>query len=114
MSVKHCLLAGLVLATACADHPEAKVSGMLRLTGGPSGASPTGVRGEITFVRNGSRRVTAAHADGTFAMSLAPGSYQVTGTSPQFGSGQNTCMTEGPVIVGTSGAANVVVTCSRK
>lgn len=93
-----------------------EVRGRLRMTGGPSGASQPGVPGTVTFVdrATGHRSAATANADGSFAITVAPGRYTVTGTSPRFMDGQGSCSTAVPTAVPASGLTAVVVACSRK
>jgi hypothetical protein len=114
-------LVGVLSLAACGggrpDHsvPSATaVSGTLLMTGGPSGASQPGVEGQVVFTSDGQHQVTPAAADGTFTTSLAPGTYTVTGTSPQFGDSKGTCRADTSVVVNGTAVAGVVVACSRK
>ena len=100
--------------TACGGSDTTKVTGVLRMTGGPSGATQPGVPGKVFFDRDGERTTATASPDGTFSVSLSPGEYQVTGMSPQYGSGQGTCRTDASLKVGRSQVQGVVVACSRK
>ncbi len=112
-------LVGLLSLTACraqTGHSGASgtaVSGTLRLTGGPSGSSQPGVGGQVVFTSDDTHHTQAA-ADGTFTMSLRPGTYTVTGTSPQFDDGQGTCRADTRVVVTGTAVAGLVVACSRR
>jgi hypothetical protein len=109
------VVAGVLLsAAACGGSETTTVTGVLRATGGPFGAPQPGVPGKVVFERGGTRTTATASGDGTFSVSLAPGVYEVTGTSPQYGSGEGICRTDAPVTVGESPVQGVVVACSRK
>ncbi|MCU1488573.1 MAG: hypothetical protein JWN67_5319 [Actinomycetia bacterium] len=106
-------------ATACGaggthtDPPRVAVSGVLRMTGGPSGASQPGAPGEVTFTSSALAATATAGPDGTFRLQLPPGTYTATGTSPQYGDSQGICRADQPVVVGAHGTAGLVVACSR-
>ena len=93
-----------------------EVHGRLRMTGGPSGASQPGVSGTVSFVGRGTgdRYAGTADARGSFTVTVPPGRYTVTGTSPRFMGGQGSCGTAVPTVVPASGLTGVVVACSRK
>jgi hypothetical protein len=106
---------GVLLSVAgCGGSDTTNVTGVLRMTGGPSGATQPGVAGKVFFEGHGKRTTAMASSDGSFSLSLPPGEYQVTGTSPQFGSGEGICRTDSPVKVGESRIQGLVVACSRK
>lgn len=95
-------------------EPETSVGGTLRMSGGPLGASQPGVPGQVNFDGNGHRTVAVAAADGTFSISLTPGIYEASGTSPQFDSGQGRCFADKPIVVAASEVTGLVVACSRR
>ncbi len=92
------------------------VTGTLRMTGGPPGATTPGVAGSVSFqpLAGGQPRTATADGLGSFSISLPPGQYSVTGTSPDFNDGRTLCRAEDPVTVGTSKLANVDVDCVRR
>jgi hypothetical protein len=100
-------------AGASAD-PAVQVSGTLRMTGGPAGATQPGAPGDVLFTSTGARQVTHAAADGAFSISLPPGTYTVAGTSPQYGDGQGICRVDAPVVVTEKAVSGLVVACSRR
>lgn len=109
------VVTGLLLSVAaCGGSDTTTVAGVLRATGGPSGATQPGVPGRVFFESGGQRTTATASPDGTFSVSLPPGDYQVTGASPQYSSGQGICRTDSPVKVGESQVQGVVVACSRR
>ena len=93
----------------------ATVTGVLRFSGGPVGAGQSELRGVIVF-ESGAGQITTATtgSDGTFTASVQPGTYTVTGTSPQYGDGKATCGALHPVTVGAAGLAGVTVTCPMR
>ena len=113
-------LGGLLAMSACTStgsHTAASltaVSGSMRMTGGPLGAPQTGATGDVTFTTSGTHAVAHAAADGSFSTSLAPGTYTVTGTSPQYGGGHGICNATSSVVVSDTALSGVVVACSRK
>jgi hypothetical protein len=99
-------------ATAAAGAP---VSGTLQLTGGPRGASPSGVAGTVFFEgTDGASAATVVSADGRFAITIKPGRYTVTGRSPAFGAEQYLCHAPAPAIVPPGGLRDVRVLCVRR
>lgn len=102
-----------LLAAACGSG-HSTVTGTLRMTGGPSGATQPGVPGKVVFQTGSERVVVTAATDGAFSAALPPGRYEVTGSSPLYGSGQGVCRTDTPVVVASSSVAGVIVACSRR
>jgi hypothetical protein len=92
------------------------VAGVMRMTGGPAGAPQPGVPGSVRFdaVASGRSYPTKAAADGSFTLTVPPGEYTVTGSSPQFDGGSQSCRADGTVHVSGSGLSGVVVACSRR
>jgi hypothetical protein len=92
------------------------VDGVLRMTGGPAGAPQPGVPGSVWFdaVATGRRYPTAAAADGSFTLTVPPGAYTVTGSSPQFAGGSQSCRADGTVQISASGLSGVVVACPHR
>lgn len=92
------------------------VSGVLRMTGGPAGASQPGVPGLVRFdeVATGQQYATTAASDGSFALTIPPGEYTATGTSAQFNEGSQPCRADDNVLVTGSGLSSVMIACSRK
>lgn len=89
------------------------VSGVLRQTGGPSGASQPGVPGTVAFRGAAGLVEVEAAEDGTFLLRLPPGTYEVPGRSPNYGGGEaiyraiEVRVVSAPVI-------DVVVACTRR
>jgi len=108
------MLVVALAAVACSGHSPATVTGTLQMTGGPSSASQPGVSGLVVFERNGQRTSTVASTDGSFSISLAAGTYNVTGVSPHFNDSQGICRADAPVVVSATDISGLVVACSRK
>ena len=104
----------LFVAGCSGSDTTTTVHGMLRMTGGPSGATQPGVPGNVFFDAGGERTTATASPDGTFSVQLPPGEYRVTGTSPQYGSGKGTCRADRTLKVGRPQVRRVVVACSRR
>jgi hypothetical protein len=116
------LIAGIVVLAGCASSASSAsspayqqaVSGTFMRVGGPAPGSPVPLSGTITARADTGQTFTAsAGQNGSFTLSLPPGSYHVTGRSPLIQSGQSACpaTAELRVIRGKS-AAPVSVVCS--
>jgi hypothetical protein len=112
--MRRVLVVLLMLCAGCGHEGMATVSGSLREVGGPSGAADTVIPGTVAFASHGATTVATAHTDGTFSVSLAPGTYDVVGTSPHWGDGKGRCIPDGPVVVGSTGVTGLVVACPRR
>lgn len=88
--------------------PVGTLSGRLIAVGGPAGAAETTLAGTITIKGPGG---SVLHADvgrnGVFEIQLSPGSYRLTGRSPQYNGGTTDCTTATPT---TTLVANRTVT----
>ena len=108
-------MVGVVLAAAaCGGGTHVQVRGSLREVGGPSGAADTPISGTVRFTGAGHTFTAAAGGDGSFTLSLPAGTYDVVGTSPQWGDGNGRCLADGPVVVKDTGLTGIVVACPRK
>ena len=110
-------------------HEGVVVIGTLRMVGGPPGAKPVGVAGLVIAERITKRhldpastmrcRAPAAH-DGTFALSLESGTYDVRGRSPSFERGTADCLADKRVVIplygphGSPRPFTVNVDCPRR
>ncbi|WP_433293922.1 hypothetical protein ACQP2F_31805 [Actinoplanes sp. CA-030573] len=93
----------------------ATVRGGLLRVGGPAGTKPAGLPGTVRFQAEGGEITSVRTADdGTFSITVKPGRYIVTGTSPLFGSGKYECHTEKPVEITAAGLDNVQVICNQR
>lgn len=108
------LVVSVALAASCGGPTLHRVDGVLRETGGPQGASQPGVRGQVVFSTGDKTTTVQTDTYGRFRVTLAPGRYLVTGSSPQYGSGEGICRTFEPVVLTSSALSGVVVACDRK
>ena len=70
----------------------------LQMVGGPPNTPPQPVAGTITAAAPSGQECTVpVDRTGQVEMRLAPGTYQLTGRSPQYDGGSATCAAEGPV-----------------
>ncbi len=99
---------------------EAIVTGVLTMVGGPAGAAATPVRGTVTLAASSTAEGTgygysvSVLQDGRFTVSVVPGKYTVTGTSPDYFSGTMTCLASDLLDVSARSATQVTVTCQRR
>jgi hypothetical protein len=68
---------------------------MLLRTGGPAPGAPVPLPGQVqaTPISGGPPRTFAVPETGEYKIRLAPGTYRLTGTSPQIQNGKLTCFT---------------------
>jgi hypothetical protein len=91
-------------ATGTVSGRLVEVGGLMTVTG------ERGVRGSITFVRDGYAVTFPAADDGSFSGQLPPGSYTVSGRSPQVGGGGIVCSPQ-QATVDVPASAPVLVMC---
>jgi hypothetical protein len=94
----------------CVSPGPASVSGSLVGVGGPAGAGPAHWSGTISVSGRGHTTV-ATDARGHFHVTLRPGLYRITGTSPSFQGGRATCTAQAPVRVRPHRTTFVRVAC---
>jgi hypothetical protein len=91
---------------------------VLEMVGGLSGHER--IPGTLTAVSSTGESCSAlVDNSGVFALFLVPGTYQITGHSPNYNGGSSPCSTRGPVVVPLQGGNNpfssiVVVDCQRR
>lgn len=91
---------GLVLLAGCGGPSgHGTLSGHLYMVGGPAPGTPRAVEGTVVATGPDGRHTATVGADGSYTMQLAPGTYTVTGTSPQYGEGKSPCPANGTVAV---------------
>ncbi|MFN8084200.1 MAG: hypothetical protein U0Q14_08220 [Dermatophilaceae bacterium] len=106
--------------SAGSSGTEAIVTGVLTMVGGPAGAAATPVRGTVTLAASSTADGTgygysvSVLQDGRFTVSVVPGKYTVTGTSPDYFSGTMTCLASDLLDVSARSATQVTVTCQRR
>jgi hypothetical protein len=99
------------------DGPTGTATGHLEMVGGPatlSGGTPVSlVPGTITAVSGSATFHASAAKDGSFTFVLPDGTYRLTGTSPQYNSGQGACAAMSPVVVRDGNMTHADVICER-
>ena len=93
----------------------ATISGTFTAAGGPAEASAVLLSGTITIAGAVTHMVTVG-PDGKYTATLPPGTYTVTGTSPQYNDGAATCQTDtgAPITLAAGQSATADVTCEEK
>lgn len=108
---------GVALVASCGGTPSrGTVSGHLYIIGGPlplgaATRSPQPVTGQVVARGPAGTHTATVGADGRYAMQLSPGTYVVTGTSPNFNSGNSPCPSDGKVTVVRNQTRTVDVYC---
>ncbi len=113
------MTAGLTLASCSSptgpQGPAGTLTGTLQAVGGPSGASPRALTGQITLHgANGTRFAITVGANGRFAVPVTVGTYTVIGRSPQYEGGTADCQAPGPVTVTKGVTSSVEVDCQER
>lgn len=93
--------------------PAGTLYGRLLLMGGPYPGRRALSRGTI-FVTGGSSSKATVNAHGSFSVSLKPGTYTITATSPDYGDGDRLCVARNPVRVADGRESPVDVYCSLR
>jgi hypothetical protein len=82
----------LVAVSGGAEERPTGIAGTLRMIGGPPPGMNRSVAGTVTIESpSGATCDVSVVAGGSFAVSVPPGRYAVTGHSPNFGSGKYLC-----------------------
>ncbi len=113
------MAAGLTLASCSAPTgppgPTGTLSGTLQAVGGPTGAGPRGLAGQVTLNEsNGTRFSVAAGANGRFSVPVTVGTYTITGRSPQYEGDTADCQASRPVTVTKGVTSSVEVDCQER
>jgi hypothetical protein len=88
---------------------------MLQAVGGPPGAGPRALSGQVTLRgSNGTRYQIDAGANGRFSVPVPVGAYTVSGQSPKYEAGTADCKASGPVKVTQDVTSSVEVDCQEK
>ena len=95
----------LLLGTACGG-PKGTITGHLYRVGGPAPGLPSPMPGTI-YVSGGSS--VAAGSDGSFSVAVSPGTYTLSGRSPDMGNAL--CRARHPVTVQAGAVVKVGVIC---
>jgi len=108
----------LTAVAGCSGGPAPStgtVTGYLEMAGGPAtlaGGTPSfRVPGTITAVSARDTQHGPAAKNGAFTLVLPVGTYTLTGTSPQYNSGQGRCIATGRVVIRAGVITRADVTC---
>jgi len=106
----------LAVATACSQHGDATgtLQGHLYGVGGPAPGLPVPFPGTITVTRNATSWEIKTGVDGFYTVTVPPGRYTVTGRSPHFNGGTESCPAPNPVEVSNGSTATLDAYCSLK
>jgi hypothetical protein len=114
---------GRVLRRASPTVPSTGVVvGVLRLSGGPAPGTSRAVTGQVYAFRDAALRgkpaaISKANSDGAFRLTLAPGTYYLAATSPQFEihpKPKTPPCRGGPAVVRAADTTHVDVGCAMK
>ena len=111
--------AASVLLASCSSPtgppgPTGTLTGTLQAVGGPSGAGPRALSGQVTAQRsNGARDIISVGANGRFSVPVPVGTYTVSGQSPQYEGGTADCKASGPVTVTKGLTSSVKIDCQE-
>jgi len=95
--------------------PTGTVTGTLQAVGGPSGAGPRALSGQVTlYGPRGKNASITVGANGRFSVPATAGTYTVSGQSSQYKGGTADCHAAGPVTVTKGATAKVEVDCQEK
>ena len=114
------VIAASVLLASCSSPngppgPTGTLTGTLQAVGGPSGAGPRGLSGQVTLHgSNGRRSIISVGATGRFSVPATVGTYTVSGQSAQYEGGTAVCKASGPVTVTKGITSSVEVDCQEK
>lgn len=113
------VMAASVLLASCSSPngppgPTGTLTGRLQAVGGPSGAGPRALSGQITLHKsNGARDIISVGANGRFSVPASVGTYTVSGRSPKYEGGTADCKASGAVTVTKGLTSTVEVDCQE-
>jgi hypothetical protein len=113
------VMAASVLLASCSSPdappgPTGTLTGTFQAVGGPSGAGPRALSGQVTAQRsNGARDIISVGANGRFSVPVPVGTYTVSGQSPQYEGGTANCKASGPVTVTEGLTSSVKIDCQE-
>ena len=87
--------------------PTATISGVFQAVGGPPPGGPQPLGGVVTAHGTGLTFTAAVGLNGRFTISVLPGTYKLTGRSPQFDNGTTAC--EGDEVTARVGTITTAV-----
>ena len=95
--------------------PTGTLTGTLQAVGGPPGAGPRALSGQITLHgSSGHMTGISVGANGRFSVPVSVGRYTVSGQSPQYEGGTSACHASGPVTVTKGVTSRVEVDCQER
>lgn len=100
--------AALLLLAGCTGSPgSGTLTGHFSAVGGPAPGSMRPMRGSVTADGPGGRHVVTTASDGSYRLTLPPGTYSVTAKVP---GGTGPCQADAPVVItrGTTSRADVI------
>ena len=102
--------------TACSSRTSERrgvITGRLEMVGGPAPGRVIWVRGSVTAtpVHGGSSSLAHADSSGRFRLLLPTGTYELTGSSPQYGGGAGICRGTGAATVRAGFTTSADVLC---
>jgi len=113
------VMAASVLLAGCSSPngppgPTGTLTGRLQAVGGPSGAGPRALSGQVALHNsNGTRDIISVGANGRFSVPASVGTYTVSGRSPKYEGGTADCKASGPVTVTKGHTSTVEVECQE-
>jgi len=94
--------------------PTGTVIGSLQAVGGPPGARPEPLSGDVTLQnRSGAKAVITVGASGRFSVPASTGTYTVSGQSPGYDGGHGECRASAPITVSRGATSRVKVDCQE-
>lgn len=113
------IVAASALLASCSSPtgppgPTGTLTGALQAVGGPPGAGPRALSGQVTLHGSGGHITgITVGANGRFSVPVPVGTYTVSGQSPQYEGGTAVCRASGPVIVTEGVTSSVEVDCQE-
>lgn len=107
------VVATVLTLTGCASggSAEGTLTGHLLGVGGPAGNGPSPWPGTLTITAGGVEHVVSVGDDGSYSVTLAPGSYTVVGRSPMFQDGTSDCRPSGDAHITAGATTSLDVAC---
>ena len=103
------LVVWILLGAACSAS-AATIHGTFQGVGGPHGAGPYPYAGTVHLTGSSGRYTVSVSSSGRFTVQIAPGTYRVWGTSPQYNGGKMRCDGQS-VVVKAGEPTDAVVDC---
>jgi hypothetical protein len=97
-----------------AHPPPMTIHGRLLAVGGPAPGAPRPLPGTVTLSTTDSEITVLVDNDGRYSAEVSPGTYEVVGHSPQYGSGTYLCRAAGPVTATADETVDTNVVCQER